>query len=313
MTVQQSKRDQVISKVAGVGASLCRIVLILGISYIILLPVFVKISSSFMIEKDLYDQTVRWIPRHFTLDNYALVWEHMKYPRAFLNSLALSILVSVLQLISCTLAGYGFARYRYPGSSVVFGLVIFMLIVPPQTIMLPLYMNFRYFDLFGLLPDPGLNLLGSYWPLVLLSLTGSGLRNGLFIYIMRQHFQGVPDELEEAAYVDGAGHLTTFFRIMLPNAIPVLVVVFLFAFVWQWNDDFYVNVFMGNGNLLATRLAGLIFSIAPTPGEASHLTGQYISLVNNTGMLLFTMPLLVIYALMQRFFIESVERTGIVG
>ena len=122
--------------------------------------------------------------------------------------------------------------------------MLLTLIVPPQMIMIPLYLSFRYFDPLGLLPGNGINLLNSYWPFALTSATAMGMRNGLFIYIMRQYFRGMPAELEEAAYVDGAGALRTFFQVMLPSAVPVMVIVFLFSFVWQWNDDFYSTLFM---------------------------------------------------------------------
>ena len=179
-------------KVGRFLSRLIRAIVILGICYIILMPLLTKISSSFMMERDLYDQTVKWIPRNPTLDNYKLVWKYMKYPEAFKNSLVLALTVSLLQLVSCTVVGYGFARFPFKGSKLLFGLVVFILIVPPQMIMIPLYLNFRYFDLFGLLPNGGVNLLGTYWPFILTSVTATGLRNGIFIYILRQFFRAMP-------------------------------------------------------------------------------------------------------------------------
>lgn len=290
--------------------SLVRTVLIVGIGFIIVFPVLTKISSSLMVEDDLYDKTVKWIPRNFTLDNYRLVWEQMRYGEAFLRSLGLTVLVSTLQLASCTLIGYGLARFRFPGHRLLSAVVIFMLLVPPEVIMIPLYLNFRYFDPLGLIPGEGVSLLNSVWPFVLTSLTGTGMRNGLFIYIMRQYFAGMPSELEEAAYVDGAEDFKIFTTIMLPGAGPVLVIVFLFSFVWQWNDDYMVSIFMSNHTLLANMLSNLVANV--TEGEFSY-TIQYMSLLNNTGSLLFIAPLLILYAFMQRYFIESVERTGLVG
>ncbi len=301
-------------KLGNFMSKLIRMLVILGICYVILMPLLTKISSSFMMERDLYDQTVRWIPRNPTLENYKLVWSYMKYPEAFKNSLTLALIVSTLQLISCTIVGYGFGRFSFPGSKVLFGLVVFTLIVPPQMIMIPLYLNFRYFDLFGLLPDGGINLLGTRWPFILTSITATGLRNGIFIYILRQFFRGMPRDLEDAAYVDGAGPFRTFYRIMLPGAVPAMVIVFLFAFVWQWNDYFLTNIFLSGTTMLPITLEGLLFSASGyMVGGSAMLTGQYASLINNTGMLLFMLPLLVLYAFMQRYFIESIERTGLVG
>jgi multiple sugar transport system permease protein len=290
-----------------------RFVLIVGISYIILMPILTKISSSLMLERDLYDQTVKWVPRHFTFKNYIDVWKNLEYPRAFLNSFLLALTAGILQTASSTFIGYGLARFEFRGRNLLFAIVMVMLIVPPQTIMIPLYMNFRYFTLFGLLPSPGINMMGSFWPFVLMSITGTGLRNGLFIYIMRQSFKGMPNELEEAAYVDGAGPVRTFYQIMLPSAVPTLVTVFLFACVWQWNDDCLTPLFMGGRTILPVTLSGLLFRMGPLGTGGMRITGQYASLLNNTGMLLFIAPLLIIYGLLQRYFVESVERTGLVG
>lgn len=285
--------------------ALIRAVLILGICYIILAPLLAKMSSSLMTPRDVYDPTVRWIPRRPTIENFRVVWDAMQYPIAAFNSLKLALLVSLLQTASAAVIGYGFARFRFRGSGLLFGLVIFTLVVPPQTIIVPLYLNFRFFNLFGLIPDGGVSLLNSYWPFILMATTGAGLRSGLFIYIMRQYFRGMPRAIEDAAYVDGAGHFRTFFSVMLPSAVPSLVTIFLFSFVWQWNDSTLTGIYMGDSTLL-TRTLG---TVAPSLGAKA----EYASIVNNTGMLMFIAPLLILYAIMQRYFVESVERTGIVG
>ncbi|MFW6269773.1 MAG: carbohydrate ABC transporter permease, partial [Bacillota bacterium] len=202
--------------------SFFRAVLLIGIAYIILLPLFLKFSTSLMTIRDFTSPSVKWIPREITLNNYLLVWEHMDFIKRFFNSSLLTIVVSVLQLISCTLVGYGLARFKYEGRGLIFALVIFTLIVPPQLIVTPMYLNFRFFNLYGLIPGKGFNLIDTYWIFILLSSTGMYLKNGLFIYIMRQFFKGMPRELEEAAYIDGAGLFKAFFRVMLPGAIPGL-------------------------------------------------------------------------------------------
>ena len=291
--------------------SIVRTLIILGVSFVILRPVLTKISSSFMVERDLYDSTVHWIPKHFTWGNYKAMFEHMKYPKAFMNSLIFSLVVSGLQIASCTTVAYGFARFRFKGKKFLFSLVILTLLIPPQIIVLPLYLNFRFFTLWGLLPKPGINLLNSYWPFILTSITATGMKNGLFIYIMRQSFKGMPRALEEAAYVDGAGRFKTSATVMLPGAIPSIVTIFLFAFVWQWNDYYFTSLYMGGKNLLSQTLDMAAHNYAHSLG--AQFTSQYISLLNNAGMMLFITPLLILYAVLQRYFIESIERTGIVG
>lgn len=302
--------------------SLTRNVIIAGICFIILYPIITKLCLSFMAEEDLYDITVKYVPKHFTLDNIKDVWKLMKYKTAFLNSLTLALLASTLQIISCTLIGYGFARFKFPGSNILFGCVILSLIIPPQTIMTPLFLHFRFFDVLGIVKllngGQTIKLIDTFWPYILTSSTGLGLKNGLYIFMMRQFFRNMPAELEEAAYVDGLGSFKTFLYIMLPSAIPTIVTVFLFSFVWTWNDAYYPSMFMQNYTILPKTLAGLTtaanayFGKTGTTGEV-FLTPSFASMISNTGSLMMVFPLIIIYIFAQRYFVESIERSGIVG
>lgn len=294
------------------GAKVVRFGLLVGIGFIILYPLLRQLSAAFMHPDDMYDLTVNWIPRKLTKMNFQVAWKMLDYPRALLNTIGVTALLSTLELAATMIIGYGFARWRYPGSNLVFALVILSIVIPPQMVMVPLFLNFRYFDLFGLIPEPGLNLIGSFWPLVLMALTGTAKRSGLFIFITRNFFRGMSTSLEEAAYVDGAGHLRTFLQIMLPNAKPIAMIVFLFSFVWNWNDLFYTNLFLPGRKLLQLGLAA-INSQYNYPWANKAVEGTYIQLVNNAGMLLYVLPVLILYAFLQRYFIESIEKTGLVG
>lgn len=311
MKLSQAKRSAKIDKILNGIYSFFRAVIIFGISFIIIRPILVKITGSLMSESDMFDPTVIWIPRQVTLANYEAMFEFMELPGSFINSFLFAVGIALLQLISCTLVGYGFARFTFRGQKLLFALVIFTLLVPPQIIIIPLYLNFRYFNLWGVIPEPGLNLLNSYWPFVLMGLLATGMRSGLFIYIARQYFKGMPKALEEAAYVDGAGKLKTFYRVMLPGAIPIIIIIFLFSFVWRYNDYFLTSMFMRDGNLLSHALDVAAERYAHSLGVTFTL--QRITILNNTGMLIFITPILILYTFMQRYFVESVERTGIVG
>ncbi|WP_461368620.1 carbohydrate ABC transporter permease [Candidatus Darwinibacter acetoxidans] len=299
-------------KMLGIGAVVLRFGLLVGICFIILYPLLRQFSAAVMHPDDMYDLTVNWIPRQLTKLNFEVAWNMLDYPRSLLNTLGVTALLSALELAATMIIGYGFARWRYPGSNLVFALVVLSIVIPPQMVMVPLFLNFRYFDLFGLIPEPGLNLIGSFWPLVLMALTGTAKRSGLFIFITRNFFRGMSTSLEEAAYVDGAGHLRTFFQIMLPNAKPIAMIVFLFSFVWNWNDLFYTNLFLPGAKLLQLGLA-TINSQYNYPWANKAVEGTYIQLVNNAGMLLYVLPVLILYAFLQRYFIESIEKTGLVG
>ncbi|WP_152394176.1 carbohydrate ABC transporter permease [Paenibacillus guangzhouensis] len=288
-----------------------RTLLILGFCYIILFPLFLRISVAFRSKVDIYDPTVLWIPRHFTFENLKLAISATKYGSALLNTFMISSATTIIQLATCALAGYAFARLKFKGSGILFALVIFTIVVPPQTIMIPLYLTYRYFDLFGILKwfteKGSVNLIDTFWPFLISSGTAMGLKNGLYIYIFRQFFRGVPKELEEASLVDGAGIFKTFYRIILPNAIPAIVTVLLFSFVWQWNDSYYVSLFLSKVKVLATQLTDMGPALGKEPDPV------YQSMLLNTGVLLMMAPLIVLYLFVQRYFVESVERTGLVG
>jgi multiple sugar transport system permease protein len=216
--------------------------------------------------------------------------------------------------------GYGFARFEFRLKKLWFAAVILIIIVPPQTISTSLYLHFRYFDLFGLIPlfnhGETINLRGSSLPYYLMSMTCMGLKNGLYIFMLRQFFSGVPQSLEEAAYVDGCGTFHTFVKIMLPDALPTIASCFLFSFVWQWTDSFYSKMFLGGKRLLSTYLASLVdtlaaFLIRLRGGGGGGVSVGYSNMLLSTGTLMMITPLLILYLFAQRAFVESISSTGI--
>nr|WP_141503336.1 carbohydrate ABC transporter permease [Paenibacillus luteus] len=302
---------------------LVRFVLIFGIAFVIIYPILLKLSIAFKSMDDLYDSTVIWVPKAFTLDNFKLVFNAMNYPRVLLNTLFLSSTVMLLQTITCVLAGYGFARVKFRGSSLLFGAVVFTILVPPNTIMIPLYLNFKNFDFFGvieLISGQSANLINSYWPFIISAVLGMGVKTGLYVYIFRQFFKGIPREIEEAAYVDGAGYFTTFSRVILPNAIPSMVTVMLFSFVWQWNDSFFTNMYLNEPKIMSSMMSSSGYAIATyLSGGEQAATASYVqdpffmSMMMNTSVLMAILPLIILYLFVQRHFVESVERSGLVG
>jgi multiple sugar transport system permease protein len=268
---------------------------------------------------DIYDGSVVLIPKHFTLDNFKLVIQVLNYKDVLLNTVVLSGLVMLLQTFTCVLAGYGFSRMKFRGSGLLFGCVVFTILVPPQTIMIPTYLQYKNFDILGLISliqGHPLNLINTKWPFLISSILGMGLKTGLFVYIFRQFFRGIPNDLEEAAWVDGSGTFGTFTRIILPNAIPAVVTVMLFSFVWQWNDSFFTGMILNDSPIMSSMVSGawgqIIFylrSLDPTQSEDP----LYASMIQNTAILLAILPLIIMYLFVQRNFVESMERSGVVG
>lgn len=317
MNKATKRRKRITSKrVAGWLWSLARFGLIIGIGYVILYPLLTKISVAFMSEKDMYDMTVQWVPRMPTLANFTEVLELIDYGKYLLTTVAVSLGAMLVQLASCSLAAYGLARFEFRGRSVIFALVILTLVVPQQTYMVSTYGQYRNFDGYGLLApflkDP-ISLLGTPAPLLLMSFGCQAAKNGLFIYILRQFFARLPGELEEAAWVDGAGVGTIFLRVMLPNAGPALTTVGVLAFVWTWNDLYTASTYMSSLPLFSTLLNDLSFSISRATGGQSVVDTVHLSMLTNAGALMIIAPLIVLFILAQRMFVQGVERTGLTG
>ena len=298
--------------------SFVRFILLFGLCFMIIQPILNKISVSFMTEGDLYDPVVINIPAHFTTANYQLSAKLMNYKLAFKNSMITSLTIGLLRVAVCTLVGYGFARYEFPFKKFWFGCVLLMIIIPPQIMSTSLYLHFKFFDFLGiakLVTGNTINLRGSVLPYYLLSAGCMGLKNGLYIYLIRQFFRNIPKELEEAAYVDGAGTLKTFVIIMLPDAKPILVSCFLFSFVWQWTDGFYSRMFLGNLKLVSTSLSSIADDlstyIASQTGVQTTVSVAYSNCILSTGTLMIILPLIFLYLFAQKGFVESLSSTGI--
>ncbi|MBR4933627.1 MAG: carbohydrate ABC transporter permease [Clostridia bacterium] len=300
---------------------LFRFLLLVGVSYIILFPFFSKISSSFMSETDFVDVTVRLIPKSPTLQTYEAIITENGYFKAFGNTLVLSLVCAVLQTFICCFIGYGFAKFKFKGSGALFLLVIFTMIVPHSTLKLSMFLHFKDFDILGvlgifnklgLLERPGIPLLDTNWPLWIMSATGLAYKNGLFIFLMRQFYRGIPDELEESAYLDGSGVFKTFFTIIIPLSVTMIVTVFMFAFCWQWTDTFYSGLFYTQtGPLLLNRIIKVPDSLAELT-EASS-TALFGAAVKNTCGILIIIPLVIMYLFGQKYIVQGIERSGITG
>ena len=322
-----------------------RLVLLVGISYIVLLPFFTKIAGSLMAPEDFVDVTVRLIPKNFSLDIYKAIWTEQHYMKAFVTTLALSLSTAVIQTLVCCVIAYGLAKFKFKGNKYVFMLVIFTLVVPHQTLQFSMFSNFRYFDILGivqflngggwelfgfkiletskdlipntpamlkLFPDGlGMNLTNTFWPLIILSLGGLAFKNGLYIFMLRQFFRGVPDELEESAYIDGSGVFRTFATIILPLSIPMMITVFLFAFSWQWTDNFYTTLFFTTSNKDMVLMPQIIKSIPKSLDIEYAGKNLYDAAIYNTGGLMIIAPLIIMYLFCQKYLVQGIERSGL--
>ncbi len=292
--------------------SLLRFLILFGFGFIIMYPLIYMISCTFRERGDMNDPTVVWLPRHLTLSVLKETVRAMDFGRTLRNTVVLNLVCSVLQVFSCALTGYGFARFDFKGKKILFCIVIMMILVPAQIISLPLFFRFRFFGIRGVAT---VNLIDNMLSMYLPALTANGIRSGLMILIFRQFFRALPRELEDAACIDGCGPFMTFVRVMLPNAASSVLTVFLFSIVWYWNDYYISTMFFHNTKTIATMLYNLDNELKMRLfGDASIQVGERERIVwNQAGCLVSIAPILLIYIFLQKRFTEGIERSGLVG
>lgn len=296
--------------------------ILIGLSYVILYPLIYCVSFAIRDPIDIYDSTILLVPKHFTINNFFEAWEFMDYGSAFINTFNSAVWPTILQVVVCALAGYGFARFKFPGRGLLFALLVFTMIVPPQTITIPLYVSFRYFDplamftglnSIGLMNEPYVDLLSTLWAVILPALFGAGIRSGLFVFIYRQFFSGFPKELEEAACIDGCGAVGTFVKILVPNAGPAFTTVFLFCLVWYWNDYFTIPQFLPELETLPYVLDNMRAQLSSAESQYAGTSSKELYPIWRAGIVLYITPLLLLFVTLQRKFTEAITRAGIVG
>ena len=278
-----------------------RFVIIFGLAFIILRPIIYKTLFAFMAPSDLLDNSVNIIPKHWSLYYWREALDGLNLSVTLPNTIWLSLSIGLIQVAVCTLVGYGLGRFKFPGSRLAFAAVIVIMLVPIQTISSAQYLNFVYFNFFGL----RLNLSDSFWPMYILALGGMGIKQGLYIYLFKEQFAALPDDLEQAAYIDGAGIFQTFLRVMLPNAGTTMVTVFLFTFCWQWTDTTYSNLYMTDLKVLANSISDVQIRIGLSWDETGTLIAR------NAASLIIMIPLLALFGLCQKFLVQSISRAGL--
>lgn len=308
--------NKTVTTVKKVFVNILRYFFLISLSYIVLYQIAYMLSQSFKPEGQLYDPSVVWVPKSFTLDNIKLAFETLDYVKSFINTLLIPVGSGLLQVLTCSLAAYGLARFKFRGSKLVFALVLLTILVPPQMIIVPTYLNYYHLDFLGILGLLGKlfgtelrpNVLDTSLTFYLPALFGVGLRSGLFIFIYRQFFQKMPQELEEAAWIDGAGPFRTFLSVIIPSSGVVMLTVTIFSVIWHYNDYFLSAMYLTEQTTLAVALEGIV-SQAGTQGVAA----EYERLLKMSGSLLFIIPVLIMYMILQKRFIQNIDRVGIVG
>ncbi len=287
--------------------SLFRALFLMGVGFVMLYPILFMISNAFKSVSDALDPTVVWIPSGTDMFNFKMAFKLLKYSDTLTNTLILVVPCVIIQVITCLFVSYGFARFEFRFKGLLFGLLIFSLIVPVQTYIIPLYVNMKT-----------MHLLDTYWQFYIMAALGTGIRSGLYIYIFRQYFRGLPKELEEAAYLDGCNPLRTFFHIMVPNVKGAILVVFVLSFVWYYNDYTLTGMLLNSDYPLSIALTGVSTALNNTvQGMVGQTIGSDIKLLSDSilsaACLIVALPLIAVYVAVQKHFTEGIERSGLVG
>ncbi len=293
--------------------------IVVGLCFIILYPIMFMVSSAFRSPADMNDPTILWIPKHFTLDNIQKALVVMDFDTTIWNTILFNIGSSIVQVASCALTGYGFARFNFKFKNLLFFIVILMILVPPQIIQIPQFMFFRYFDPLGLVSlfngGQTISLIDTALVMYLPAITANGIRAGLFIFLFRQSFRGLPNELEDAAYLDGCSPIRTFFQVMIPNAGATMLTVFLLSVVWYWNDFYVTTSFFTNTPTMALMLKNfepnlkrIIFG-----NGAFQIDVRELIVWMEAACLISITPILIMYTFLQKNFTEGIARSGLTG
>ena len=298
--------------------SICRWVFLIAASYVLLFPLFFMISSSLKSASDFVDPTVAWVPKHIALDNYAKAVEALNLLPTLWNTLLYELVSAGLEICSCAVAAYGLARFRFPEKKFLNGILVLSILVPVQMTIIPMVLNFNHLDFLGALQLTGRlvgqelrpNVLDTPLAFYLPSVFAVGLRAGLMIFIYTQFFRGLPHELEEAAWIDGAGPLRTFLRVIVPSSGVVILTVSIFSIIWHWNDYFLAIMYTSRNRPISAALSN-IYSQLEVMGYNRY--DHEATAITMTACLITILPMLVMYLILQKKFIQSIDRVGIVG
>ena len=291
----------------GAGKQIVVYGLLICIGFVYLYPILYMFSYSFMNRDDLLDSSVKWIPSTLYLQNYIDAAKSMSFWSSLLKGILIAGLPTLCNVLICMLVGYGFARFEFKGKKILMALLIFSYILPSQVTMIPTYVLYN-----------NTGLLGTIWAFVLPAVFGNGLNAPIFILIFYQFFKQVPKVLIEAAQIDGAGYLKSFIKIAVPSAAPAILTVFLFSFVWYWNESYLTELYV-QGLSTKSIWVNLVVQLKNFDASFNTLatTGDTATSLNECVRMAATalsiLPLLIMYFFLQKHFVESIDRTGITG
>lgn len=278
-------------------------ILLIEFAFVFLYPFIYMILNSLKYDYEVVDATKQWIITEINWNNYVQAFKLMDYLGTLKNTLIIVLGSTIGHVLSCALAGYGFARFKFKGSTFMFMMAMLSLIIPPSLMIMPLYIQFSVMG--KVLPFA---VMGTPLPIIVPSFFGFGLKGGLYIFLFRQFFKSLPISYEEAAKIEGCSMLKVFTHIMLPLSRTTILVVSILSCVWHWNDYFEPATYL-NGNWMI--LSQTINSVASSSASVTSAAGASVNMTALAACMLCVLPLMIIYFIFQKQFMEGIEFTGL--
>ena len=309
-----------LNRIRKAGISAVRFIFLAAFAYILLYPVFYMLSNAFRTTVDYIDPSVVWLPKVVTWQNIKNAFIALDYIESIKNTVIYEMISALIEVFVCAVYAYGLSRFNFKFKKLLVFVLVLTILLPDVMLMLPRMLNFRRLDFLGILGwiskmlgrEIRPNILGTPLTFYLPSLFGVGLKAGIFIFIYMQFFSGLPKELEEAAYIDGAGPLKTFLVIIIPSAGVAFLTVFIFSVIWHWNDYYLSMMYNMDNKTLAVMVHNIQDQVFLVFGEANGASPLIFG-IPPAACLLFIIPPVVIYMILQRKFMQSIDSVGIVG
>lgn len=262
-------------------------IVVLSVAVAMTIPFAWMLSSSFKYNTEIFSYPTKWIPETFRWDNYLTVWTQIPFPIYFFNSLKLSVTVTIGQLLVCSMAAYSFSKLHYPGRDKLFLIYLGTMMVPWQAIMIPQFMVVRK-----------LGLYNTHWSLIVINLFSA-----FGVFVLRQFMLGIPEELSEAAKIDGCSEMKIFTGIIMPLCKPGLATLTVFTFNYMWNDYLAPMIYLDNDKLKTIQLGLASFRTTYKTEYGLLMAGSVCALL----------PILIIFCSAQKYLVEGVAHSGLKG
>ena len=281
------------------------LLILISLSFVFFLPIIRMISMTFMSQEDLINPEVMWIPKNITINNIAVALRVLEYGKSLLTSVLFIGGLSLVQTIITGLTGFAFVRYDFKFKKILYLLIIITFVVPIQLLLIQRELTFV-----GFTELTGIRMIGTMNPQILFAILGQGVNSSIIILIFINFFKKVPFDLFEAAAIDGASPLQTFWHVTLKISFSTVMVAFVFSFVWHWNDTIITNTFMGDNVQLLNKQLGLFDSLFGNRGGSENNLNEAYKMA---ATLLTMAPILILYFVTQKQFTQGIESSGLTG